>query len=399
MKYSQIALAIPLMAELENLAGLVNCLESQTFENFKVFFCVNQPESFWQNPEKTFICHNNRESIEYLHTLDSDRYFIIDRSSEGKGWDEKRQGVGHARKVLFDTILEKHSDNTIIISLDGDTSFSGNYFQSIVSQFNEKPGISAVSVPYFHLLPQNESEQRGLLRYEIYMRHYMMNMLLIRNPYAFTALGSAMAFPIWAYRKAGGITPLQGGEDFYLMQKLCKTGKISVYNDECVFPQGRTSFRVPFGTGPAVQKNIAEQDLSYPFYSRESFIKVGATFALFPRLFSVDCETPMSDFLRMQLKTDDLWHSIRKNFKTEELFVKSCTERVDGLRILQFLKSEHQSGSSEKNLADFCKSQEIAQPDDFSFGNTEIRELDNLRKIFFEKEMSLRKRHNSITFP
>ena len=142
MKYSQIAVAIPLMAESENLPNLVNCLEAQTFQNFKVFFCVNQPESFWQNPEKTFICHNNRESIEYLHALDSDRYFIIDRSSEGKGWDEKRQGVGHARKVLFDTILEKHSDNTIIISLDGDTSFSGNYFQSIVSQFNEKPGIS-----------------------------------------------------------------------------------------------------------------------------------------------------------------------------------------------------------------------------------------------------------------
>lgn len=391
MKYSHIAVAIPLMAESENLPNLMSCLEAQTFRNFEVFFCVNQPESFRHNPEKEFICHDNQESLKYLQKLDHARYSVIDRSSAGMGWDEKHQGVGHARKALFDTILKEHSDNTIIISLDGDTSFNGNYFQSIVSQFNEKPWISAVSVPYFHPLPQNGNEQRTLLRYEIYMRHYMLNMLLIRNPYAFTALGSAMAFPIWAYRKSGGITPLQGGEDFYLMQKLRKTGKISVYNEECVYPQGRTSFRVPFGTGPAVQKDIAEQDSSYPFYSGESFDKVGATFDLFPQLFESDKETPMSEFLRSQLKTDELWNPIRRNFKTVELFVKSCTERVDGLRILQFLKSEHVPGSSENNFMDFCKNHDINLPVDFSFEKTDIRDLERLRNILFEKEMKMRK--------
>lgn len=391
MKYSHIAVAIPLMAESENLPNLVSCLEAQTFRNFEVFFCVNQPESFRHNPEKEFICHDNQESLEYLQKLDHARYSVIDRSSSGKGWDEKHQGVGHARKVLFDTILKEHSDDTVIVSLDGDTSFNGNYFQSIVEQFNRKPTLSAVSVPYFHPLPQNGNEQRTLLRYEIYMRHYMLNMLLIRNPYAFTALGSAMAFPIWAYRKSGGITPLQGGEDFYLMQKLRKTGKISVYNEECVYPQGRTSFRVPFGTGPAVQKDIAEQDSSYPFYSGESFDKVGATFDLFPQLFESDKETPMSEFLRSQLKTDELWNPIRRNFKTVELFVKSCTERVDGLRILQFLKSEHVPGSSENNFMDFCKNHDINLPVDFSFEKTDIRDLERLRNILFEKEMKMRK--------
>ena len=391
MKYSHIAVAIPLMAEMENLPKLVACLESQTFQNFEVFFCVNQPENFWQNPEKIFICHNNQKSIEYLQACNNSKYFIIDRSSLGKGWDAKHHGVGYARKTIFDTILQNHHDNTIIVSLDGDTSFNENYFQSIVNQFNTNTELSAIAVPYFHPLPTTETEQRTLLRYEIYMRYYLVNMLLIRNPYAFTALGSAIAFPAWAYKKTGGITPLQGGEDFYLMQKFCKTGKISVYNNECVFPQGRTSFRVPFGTGPAVQKQVSEQDLSYPFYSQTSFQKVGDTFALFPRLFGEDCETPMSDFLRCQLKTNELWSPIRKNFKTRDLFVKSCTERVDGLRILQFLKSEHKPDSSHENFVNFCNSQGISLPQDFSFETTEIQELDKLRTIFFEKEMLLRK--------
>ena len=148
---------------------------------------------------------------------------------------------------------------------------------------------------------------------------------------------------------------------------------------------------MPFGTGPAVAKSVVEQDASYPFYATASFEKVPQTYELFPALYEKDLSTPMTDFLCSQLKTGDVWQPLRKNFKTVQLFVKACTERVDGLRILQFLKSEHRQGSSNGNFVEFCSVNGIPLPEGFSFENTDIRQLDNIRNALFEKEMELRK--------
>ena len=385
-----ISIAIPLMDELENLSRLVECQQKQSFHNFDVYVCVNQPESWWDDETKFQVCQNNQATIQFLQAVDFLKTVIIDRSSRGKGWDDKHRGVGYARKALFDRILQTAPDDDIIVSLDGDTDFGEDYFASVVEQFAQNPDLSAIAVPYYHPLSGNETTDRSLLRYEIYMRHYLINMLQIGNPYAFTALGSAMAFTAGAYRRCGGITPLQGGEDFYLMQKLCKTGKVSVYNPERVLPQGRISARVPFGTGPAVMKTVAEQDVSYPFYATASFQKVRQTYEAFPALYEKDFETPMTAFLQNQLKIDDIWGPLRKNFKTEELFVKACAERVDGLRILQFLKSEHTTDSSVRNFVEFCTTNDIALPQGFSFENSTINDLNALRNVLYDKEMLLR---------
>ena len=389
-----ISVAIPMMDEQENLPALVECLNKQTYRNFSVYVCVNQPESWWEDEAKQQICTNNADSIVFLQSVENLSITIIDRSSRGHGWPTKRHGVGYARKELFDTILKTAADNEIIVSLDGDTAFGKDYLASIAGQFAHNPHLSAIAVPYYHPLSGNATTDRSLLRYEIYMRHYLINMLQIGNPYAFTALGSAMAFTAGAYRRCGGITPLQGGEDFYLLQKLCKTGRLSVFNREKVMPQGRDSKRVPFGTGPAVAKSVVEQDASYPFFATASFEKVRQTFDLFPSLYENDLVTPMTDFLCRQLKTDDLWGPLRKNFKTRELFVKACSERVDGLRILQFLKSEHRQGTSERNFAEFCSANGIALPTGFGFENTPVEQLDEVRNLLFEKEMALREKQD-----
>lgn len=386
-----ISVAVPLMDELENLSRLVQCLQKQSFRNFDVYVCVNQPESWWDEETKIHVCQNNQATIQFLQSIEKPPIVIIDRSSRGKGWDDKHRGVGYARKVLFDKILQTAPDNDIIVSLDGDTDLGEDYFASIVEQFAQNRDLSAIAVPYYHPLSGNETTDRSLLRYEIYMRHYLINMLQIGCPYAFTALGSAMAFTVKDYRRCGGITPLQGGEDFYLLQKLCKTGSVSVFNKETVFPQGRESKRVPFGTGPAVAKSVAEQDVSYPFYATASFQKVRQTYEAFPALYEKDFETPMTVFLQDQLKINDIWGLLRKNFKTEELFVKACAERVDGLRILQFLKSEHLADSSIRNFVEFCTANGIALPQGFSFENSTINDLNALRNVLYDKEMLLRK--------
>lgn len=390
MRYRHISVAIPILAELDNLPELVKSLKSQTFRDFSIYCCVNNPEG-WANSNDTSkqaMYKNNQACLEYLK---HSNFNIIDRSSPGKGWQGKQHGVGWARRVTLEVISSHCDDNELIVSLDADTAFGEKYFECLLDTFNLNPECSALAVPYYHPLSGNECNDRAMLRYEIYMRHYLIRLMESGNPFAYTALGSAMAFPLWAYKRVGGITPLQGGEDFYLMQKFAKTGTLMLWCDETVHPQGRPSLRVPFGTGPAIAKGIDSMDSTYPLYPHEAFRAVEETYALFPKLYEEDIDTPMSDFLCQQLKKDNLWQPLRKNFKTRELFVHACQERVDGLRILQYLKT-FPLRTAEEELQLLCDNYGISIPMDFSFRHTAIETVNSVRDALFEIETGYRKK-------
>lgn len=366
-----------MLAEQQNLPLLLDHLRQQTWPHFTVYLCVN-------NVEGGFGYEENQACLKKLEKVCDIPLVVIDRSSPGLGWTGKKKGVGWARKVIFEKIITDHNDDELIVSLDADTDFDADYLEAVVGTMNACPNANAFSIPYYHPLNGQEQLDRPMLRYECYMRHYLINLLRISSPYAFTALGSAIAFPAWAYKRVGGITPLQGGEDFYLLQKFAKTGAIvnnfiSPYREQkkVVRPQGRISPRVPFGTGPAIAKGISGMDESYPFYSQEGFKAIKDTFDSFAQLYTEDIETPMSDFLRQQLGTNDLWESLRQNFKTQDRFVHSCSERVDGLRILQFLKNTPNYRLDPTSLP-------------IDFGSGSISMIDDYRNQLFDLEMSLR---------
>lgn len=376
-----------MMDELRNLPLILERLDHQTFRDFSLYVCVNQPESWWTDGDEEHlrICRENMQSLDLLRQHPD--VVVIDRCSAGSGWSGKQQGVGWARKLLFEAIARTASDDELVVSLDADTGFSESYLEKVARTMNRNPHASALAVPYYHPLPEQQDLARRLLRYECYMRHYLLSLIEIGSPYAFSALGSAMVFPLKAYLRAGGITPLQGGEDFYLMQKFAKTGQIVLATSAMVFPQGRPSARVPFGTGPAVAQSLETQTERYPFYSDEGFREVGRTFALFPELYFHDVETPMSEFLRQQFRSDDLWGPIRRNFKRQDLFVHACEEKVDGLRILQFLK---RFPVSDENLSRFITDYGRPVPEDFSFAESPIEDLQAVREILFQMERDLR---------
>ena len=397
MKYSHISVAVPMLAELENLPALLEMLNRQTFRNFTFYCCINNPDewSCSDNEEERRMYADNQATLGRLLSFQfsnpDSKIVILDFSSPGRGWKGRKRGVGWARKELFAAIAHDCADNELVVSLDADTDISETYLESVLCTMNAHPEHSALCVPYYHPLSGNEIQDRAMLRYEIYMRHYLLNLLESDNPYSFTALGSAMVFSLWAYRRVGGITPLQGGEDFYLMQKFAKTGQVLLSCNEVVRPQGRRSSRVPFGTGPAIAKGLDSMDSTYPLYPAEGFRSIAETFALFPRLYEEDIETPMNDFLRQQLKTDELWQPLRKNFKTRDLFVHACQERVDGLRILQYLKTFPQR-RPEDELRTFCNNHRISLSDSFDFRTSPITEINALRDALFELEQSLRRR-------
>jgi hypothetical protein len=283
----------------------------------------------------------------------------------------------------------------IIVSLDADTTFHETYFSSLVDNFSVHPDAVAVAVPYYHKLVEDEAVNRAMLRYEIYMRHYSLNLWRIGSPYSFTALGSAMAFPVWAYRAIGGMTPKMSGEDFYFLQKLRKYGKMLFYNSQKVYPSARFSDRVYFGTGPAMIKGNQGDWTSYPVYSFNYFDEIKTTTDLFREFFYETKQTTVVTFLRNLLNEEDPFRLLRENFKDPVTFVRACHEKFDGLRILQFLKSRPSSDAmcDEMNLLEFFSKfypgeykEVIPDPAKFSFAGSTVKELDQLRAFLMKKE-------------
>ena len=396
-----IYIALPVMNEMERLPLLIKAIMEQTEQHYRLVVCVNQPDNWWNDPDHIFVCEENRLTFSYLESLEDNRIEIIDRSSPGKGWPPKGLGIGAARKLLMDHISKVANTHDIIISMDADTIFGKDYFASVAENLRINPAASAIAIPYYHKLSYNEELDRAMLRYEIYMRAFAINMWRIQSPYCFTALGSAITLPVWAYRASGGMTPKLSGEDFYFLQKIVKTGRLLHWNSEIVFPATRLSDRVFFGTGPALIKGISGDWSSYPVYNFRLFDQVAETCKAFGSLYTKDVATPLDDFLIG--KFGELpWKSLRSNFKTQAHFIRACHEKIDGLRILQFLKEsqpadEKVSQSSLSELILLYKKQFPEIITDLNtkvdFGLSNITDLNFTRDVLFEIEMYYRKMH------
>jgi hypothetical protein len=399
-------LALPILNELENLPDFLNDLRQQDNQNFILWVCVNHYEHWRNIPEKQKQINNNEKSLTYLKSIDDIEIRIIDKASQGKGWPRKKGGVGWARKTLMDAIASEAENHNLIISMDADTRYPENYLTAIGNTFSGNPAATGLSVPYYHRLCNNEENNRLILRYEIYMRNYALNMLRIGNPYAFSALGSAMAFPVWAYKKVGGLTPVISGEDFYFLQKLVKNGLVLFWTDTIAKPSPRLSDRVVFGTGPALIKGNSGDWSSYPIYHHTLFEKIKETFDLFPVLFEKDVPAPMDDFFKEQFKEENIWKPLRNNFKDQKNFIRACINKVDGLRILQYLRKQQESTfpDNNKNLVDFLFSFYNRKMDesfkkhfkDFDFDGAALCFLDLIRDFMFDKEVMLRKKHDTV---
>ena len=320
---------------------------------------------------------------------------LNDKSSKGKGWKGKNYGVGWARRTIMDQIALEANDSDIIINLDADTTFGPDYFSSVLQNFKQHPEAVAVSVPYYHELTGDEVKDRSILRYEIYMRYYAINMWRIGSPYSFTAIGSAIALPVSSYKAIGGITPHKSGEDFYFMQKLRKYGDVICRNEEKVFPAARYSDRVGFGTGPAMIKGREGDWNSYPVYPYEYFDEIKSTYELFPCLFRKDTDTPMDKFIEEKFGEKNIWILLRANFKEEEKFIRACHHKLDGFRVFQYLKWRNRENdlTDEENLIRFLekfypeKSASLGfDSKELVFADISVENLNELRNMLAEIE-------------
>lgn len=385
------------MQESEWLPGLLESISKQGYDKLELVACVNQPDDYHQNPEKQHIVADNQICLQLLESFGRTgmKVHIIDRTSPGKGWQGKKRGVGHARKETMDYISAIASPDDIIVSIDADTYYPPGYFSIIKETLQQYPQATGLCVPYHHPLSGDAEADRCMLRYEIYMRAYALNLLAIGNPYAYTAIGSAMATTVGVYRKLGGIAPYLAGEDFYFVQKLAKNGPLLTWAPTKAFPAGRFSDRVVFGTGPALIKGRRGDWSSYPIYHPSFFVPLRETFDAFEKLYEKDHATPMDHFFIKTFGALNIWQPLRENARSVPTFVRACMQKIDGLRILQYLKTRQSAMafSDEDSLNALLKT--LPGGDSYllnsPFSATSIETLDGIRVFLEKSEDHLRK--------
>jgi hypothetical protein len=227
----------------------------------EVIVAVNSAENTPEN-----IVQKNRKIFEKLKTLSAQQNFFFELSPFLlENVAKKIAGVGNARKAAMDEaarhFLQLNKPNGIIAGLDCDCLVSKNYFIEIENNFEQNTDIQLFTFNFQHNFDEKRFSTQEILAckmYETYLRYYRLALLAAGFPHAFHTIGSCFAVTALAYAKAGGMARLQAGEDFYFIHKTVPFAKHGAIKQKIVFPAPRISDRVPFGTGKAVQKIIAE---------------------------------------------------------------------------------------------------------------------------------------------
>ncbi len=343
-----IYVALPVLNEMKWLPFFTEALLQQSFTDYTLVACVNQPLSWHEKNEKQIVEEDNQRACKYLNKQTNVRKLIIDRFSKNNAFPDRVAGVGMARKTAMDAIADMAGKDDIIVSMDADTTFGPDYFESIIDCFRDSKGFVALSNPYYHQLTDNVKINRAMLRYEIYLRYFLLQLFRIQSPYAFTALGSAIALPVGVYKKVRGMEPRKSGEDFYFLMKLRKLGKILLSNKQKVFPAARLSDRVIFGTGPALIKGVKGDWNQYPFYHHRFFNLIADLYQSFSVLFKKNIPTPADEFFAQKYGSADIWEPLRRNASSERDFIRACHTKFDALRIFQWLRFLY-AQESDKN--------------------------------------------------
>lgn len=186
------------------------------------------------------------------------RMLVIDRASAP--WLlPRRQGVGLARKIGFDLACACYARGQLrspwIYSTDADARLAAGHFDAEPTQ----PG--ALVFPFMHLPSEDESLDVATWAYECSLRYHVLGLRFANSPYAWHALGSAMAVHAHAYARVRGFPKRAAAEDFYLLEKVAQTAPVHRASSPVVGIMARCSERVPVGTGPAVARLLQGNSL------------------------------------------------------------------------------------------------------------------------------------------
>ena len=224
---------------------------------------INQPDSL----STATPCNRKLYGQLVEHMLDANQYasltlgrikdsqsrlLVVDRFAKGP-LIPSAQGVGLARKIGADLAIALMDRGNIkqplLYCTDCDTTLPDDYFQKNID-------CAALLYPFCHKNDDSPVASATTL-YEFSIRYYQAGLCHAGSPYAFHTIGSCIAIDALAYCRAHGFPKRAGGEDFYLLNKLAKLGQVKSLTEPKILINPRLSGRVPFGTGPAVSRIMA----------------------------------------------------------------------------------------------------------------------------------------------
>lgn len=210
--------------------------------NFLVIVVVNSPE-----PDEA-----TEQLAQDLAKESLPNVMVIDRFSESRRIPP-RQGVGLARKVGCDVALSLIAAGVVrdswIFTTDADVTLPADYFE-IPKRLLSKS--AAAVFPFRHVAEAAYAD--ACQAYELSMLYYAAGIRWAESKYAYTTIGSTLAFSANHYAGVRGFPKRNTGEDFYLLNKLRKSAPITSLEGPIITISGRVSERVPIGTGRAIEK-------------------------------------------------------------------------------------------------------------------------------------------------
>ncbi len=267
----------------------------------------------------------------------------------------KHAGVGLARKIGMDVavkhFLDTQNPNGIIISLDADCTVSKNFFTEIEKNYKKEKNLNCTVQNFHHRVEEGSPQLENPIRqYEKYIRYFSEQLQEIGFPYYYHTIGSAFSVLADAYVRVGGMGRQQGGEDFYFLQKIFALDYIKELHDVYVYPMARFSDRVPFGTGPSLQKIIENPYKQLNVYNRQSFIELKRFFTMKDEFFKKEKNiiesmvTQLHPSIVQFIKETNFIDNIEdcnKNAATLETFRKRFFHHFNAFKIIKFLNFAH----------------------------------------------------------
>ena len=272
----------------------------------------------------------------------------VDAASAGLEMPAKGGGVGLARRIGLDLAMSRldglHGD-PLLVCLDADTLVQPDYLPALARHF-ARSACGAAVIPFCHQRGPTAESDRIIMRYELFLRGYVLGLTLAGSPYAFHSVGSAMACRASAYVKIGGMNSRAAGEDFYFLQQLARTVGVEQLGGTMVHPSPRSSHRVPFGTGRSVSRMQAGGEGEQLFYHPGCFRVLGAWLALVAARPDVDGRSlreqageispSLGELLDLN-RFGEIWGKLRSNHPGPDALLKAFHGWFDGLKTMKLI--------------------------------------------------------------
>ena len=338
------ALVIPVYNELGYIDILIDSIKKQhekILRTTAVVFVVNNSMS-----DNDIIKSNNKRTIELISSLKEDLFFVIDASTSGKEIAEEFAGVGFARKLGADLIINHMSIDSILLYTDADVLLDKNYLKFIDEYYLENTNSMAAVVGFRHQKSSDSHINQIIEEYERYLYDTAHRINKSGSPYGYVSIGSCITCRYKAYLAVGGMNKKKATEDFYFLNELAKFNNVDTIKEILVYPSSRSENRIYLGTGFHINNILSGGKIEDLYFPDIGYSKLESLIQIIFNSFTL----PIDDINKNLMNLDQGYEFLIKNnviYIIEELqrtsksanqFINQFNRWFDALKTIKFIK-------------------------------------------------------------